>query len=73
MSLAMPTNEERLQWYLEAEQKILQQQFVKTAEDEELTLASLATVRKEIERLQRIIALQAQGGRRSMIRRNYLE
>ena len=73
MSLTIPTNQDRLQWYLEAEQKILQQQSVKTAEGEELTLASLATVRIEIERLQRIIALQAQGGRRSMIRRNYLE
>ena len=73
MSLTIPTNQDRLQWYLEAEQKILQQQSVKTTEGEELTLASLATVRKEIERLQRIIALQAQGGRRSMIRRNYLE
>ncbi|CAK1691833.1 conserved hypothetical protein [Vibrio crassostreae] len=73
MSSVITTNQERLQWYLEAEQKILQQQSVKTAEDEELTLACLATVRKEIERLQRIIALQAQGGRRSMIRRHYLE
>ena len=58
---------------LAAEQKILQQQTVRTAQGEELTLASLATVRREIERLQRLIASEAQGGRRSMIRRNYLE
>ncbi|EDP60846.1 hypothetical protein [Vibrio sp. AND4] len=73
MSLVIPTNQDRLQWYLQAEQKILQQQTVRTAQGEELTLASLATVRREIERLQRLIASQAQGGRRSMIRRNYLE
>lgn len=73
MSLVIPSNQDRLQWYIEAEKKILQQQSVKTAEGEELTLASLATVRKEIERLQRLIALQSLGGRRSMIRRNYLE
>ncbi len=73
MSLVLPSNQDRLMWYIEAEKKILLQQSVKTAEGEELTLASLATVRKEIERLQRLIALQSQGGRRSMIRRNYLE
>ena len=64
MSLVIPTNQARLQWYLQAEQKILQQQTVRTAQGEELTLASLATVRREIERLQRLIASEAQGGRR---------
>ncbi|MDK9756726.1 hypothetical protein KIV40_15250 [Vibrio sp. D173a] len=73
MSLVITTNQDRLQWYLAAEQKILQQQTVRTAQGEELTLASLATVRREIERLQRLIVSEAQGGRRSMIRRNYLE
>ncbi|MEL6113756.1 hypothetical protein P0Y67_00925 [Photobacterium sp. SP02] len=69
----MTTNRERLQWYLDAERKILNQQAVETAEGEKLTLASLATVRREIERLQGLIAREQQGGRRSMIRRNYLE
>ncbi|WED23068.1 hypothetical protein L3Q72_06655 [Vibrio sp. JC009] len=69
----LPTNRERLRWYLDAEQKILKQQEVTTAEGEKLTLASLSTVRKEIERLMRQIALEQKGGRRSMIRRNYLE
>ena len=73
MNVAIPSHQDRLQWYLDAEQKILQQQSVKTAEGEELTFASLSTVRREIERLQRIISLQAQGGRLAMIRRNYLE
>ncbi|MGR5061980.1 hypothetical protein C9I98_21565 [Photobacterium sanctipauli] len=67
------TNRQRLQWYLDAEQKILMQQSVETAEGEKLTFASLATVRREIERLQALIARESQGGRRSMIRRNYLE
>lgn len=67
------TNRQRLQWYLDAEQKILMQQSVETAEGEKLTFASLATVRREIERLQALIARASQGGRRSMIRRNYLE
>ncbi len=70
---ALPTNRERLVWYVEAEQKILKQQEVVTAEGERLTLASLSTVRAEIERLSTLIALEARGGRRSMIRRNYLE
>ena len=70
---ALPTNLERLAWYVAAEQKILRQQEVTTAEGEKLTLASLATVRAEIERLTRLIAQEALGGRRSMIRRNYLE
>lgn len=70
---AIPTNRERLVWYVEAEQKILKQQEVVTAEGERLTLASLSTVRAEIERLSTLIALEAKGGRRSMIRRNYLE
>lgn len=70
---ALPTNRERLVWYVEAEQKILKQQEVVTAEGERLTLASLSTVRAEIERLSTLIALEAKGGRRSMIRRNYLE
>ncbi len=70
---AIPTNRERLAWYIEAERKILNQQSVETAEGEKLTLASLATVRKEIERLSTLIALESNGGRRSMIRRNYLE
>ena len=69
----MTTNRQRLQWYLDAEQKILMQQSVETAEGEKLTFASLATVRREIERLQALIAREGQGGRRSMIRRNYLE
>ena len=67
------TNRQRLQWYLDAEQKILMQQSVETAEGEKLTFASLATVRREIERLQALIARVSRGGRRSMIRRNYLE
>ena len=66
-------NQKRLQWYLEAERKILLGQMVETAEGEKLTRASLATVRREIERLQRLISRQGTGGRRSMIRRNYLE
>lgn len=70
---ALPTNRERLAWYIEAEQKILKQQEVVTAEGERLTLPSLSTVRAEIERLSTLIALEAKGGRRSMIRRNYLE
>ncbi|UIP28882.1 hypothetical protein [Photobacterium sp. TLY01] len=69
----MTTNRERLQWYLDAERKILNQQAVETAEGEKMTLASLATVRREIERLQGLIAREQQGGRSSMIRRNYLE
>ncbi|WP_305845833.1 hypothetical protein [Photobacterium kishitanii] len=60
-------------WYLDAEKKILMQQAVETAEGEKLTFASLATVRREIERLQQLISRENQGGRRSMIRRNYLE
>lgn len=47
----MTTQRERLQWYLDAEKKILMQQAVETAEGEKLTFASLATVRREIERL----------------------
>ncbi|MBF4425280.1 hypothetical protein [Vibrio anguillarum] len=70
---ALPTNRERLAWYVAAEQKILMQQEVTTAEGEKLTLASLATVRAEIERLTRLVSQEALGGRRSMIRRNYLE
>ena len=73
MTLPIPTNRERLAWYIEAEKKILNQQSVKTAEGEELTLASLSTVRKEIERLQLLVGRERQGGRRSLIRRNYLE
>ena len=69
----MTTQRERLQWYLDAEKKILMQQAVETAEGEKLTFASLATVRREIERLQQLINRENQGGRRSMIRRNYLE
>lgn len=69
----MTTQRERLQWYLDAEKKILMQQAVETAEGEKLTFASLATVRREIERLQQSISRENQGGRRSMIRRNYLE
>ncbi|KJG11586.1 MULTISPECIES: hypothetical protein [Photobacterium] len=69
----MTTQRERLQWYLDAEKKILMQQAVETAEGEKLTFASLATVRREIERLQQVISRENQGGRRSMIRRNYLE
>lgn len=71
--IELPTNRERLAWYVAAEQKILMQQEVTTAEGEKLTLASLATVRAEIERLTRLIAQELLGGRRSMIRRNYLE
>ncbi|EOV0352487.1 hypothetical protein ACOIPL_001306 [Vibrio fluvialis] len=70
---ALPTNRERLTWYIEAEQKILKQQEVVTAEGERLTLASLSTVRAEIQRLSSLIALGVNGGRRRMIRRNYLE
>ncbi|EKO3395723.1 hypothetical protein KW437_21130 [Vibrio fluvialis] len=70
---ALPTNRERLTWYIEAEQKILMQQEVVTAEGERLTLASLSTVRAEIQRLSSLIALEVNGGRRRMIRRNYLE
>ncbi|EOX1828724.1 hypothetical protein ACPD1O_000779 [Vibrio cholerae] len=70
---ALPTNRERLTWYIEAEQKILMQQEVVTAEGERLTLASLSTVRTEIQRLSSLIALEVNGGRRRMIRRNYLE
>lgn len=69
----MTTQRERLQWYLDAEKKILMQQAIETAEGEKLTFASLATVRREIERLQQLISRKNQGGRRSMIRRNYLE
>lgn len=69
----MTDNEQRLQWYLEAERKILLQQSVTTAEGEQLTFASLSTVRKEIERLQRLIINAKAGGRRATIRRNYLE
>lgn len=69
----MITQRERLQWYLDAEKKILMQQVIETAEGEKLTFASLATVRREIERLQQLISRENQGGRRSMIRRNYLE
>ncbi|WP_279147009.1 hypothetical protein [Photobacterium carnosum] len=69
----MTTQRERLQWYLDAEKKILMQQAVETAEGEKLTFTSLATVRREIERLQQLISRENQGGRRSMIRRNYLE
>ncbi|MCD9516600.1 hypothetical protein [Photobacterium carnosum] len=69
----MITQRERLQWYLDAEKKILMQQAIETAEGEKLTFASLATVRREIERLQQLISRENQGGRRSMIRRNYLE
>ncbi|MGD8109374.1 hypothetical protein [Vibrio sp. TRT 17S01] len=65
----IPTNRERLAWYIEAERKILMQQEVTTAEGEKLTLASLATVRKEIERLQNLIANE----KRSVVRRVYLE
>ncbi|ELX7501907.1 hypothetical protein SKP08_001972 [Vibrio fluvialis] len=54
---ALPTNRERLTWYIEAEQKILKQQEVVTAEGERLTLASLSTVRAEIQRLSSLIAL----------------
>ncbi|ELG2962029.1 hypothetical protein ACTQ7F_002066 [Vibrio fluvialis] len=70
---ALPTNRERLTWYIEAEHKILKQQEVVTAEGERLTLASLSTVRAEIQRLSSLIALEVNGGRRRMIRRNYLE
>ncbi|MCG3824322.1 hypothetical protein [Photobacterium damselae] len=69
----MINHRERLQWYLDAERKILMQQAVETAEGEKLTFASLATVRKEIERLQALISRGQLGGRRSMIRRNRLE
>ncbi|PMJ90286.1 hypothetical protein [Vibrio sp. 10N.261.55.A7] len=73
MTAVLPTNLERLAWYIEAEKKILMQQEVTTAEGEKLTLASLATVRSEIERLTRLVSQEATGGRRNMIRRNYLE
>ncbi|BDR34299.1 TPA: hypothetical protein ACX6QF_000071 [Photobacterium damselae] len=69
----MINHRERLQWYLDAERKILMQQAVETAEGEKLTFASLATVRREIERLQALISRGQLGGRRSMIRRNRLE
>lgn len=69
----MINHRERLQWYLDAERKILMQQAVETAEGEKLTFASLATVRREIERLQALICRGQLGGRRSMIRRNRLE
>ncbi|ODA29864.1 hypothetical protein [Veronia pacifica] len=71
--MTLASDHERLQWYLNAEKKILMQQSVETAEGEKLTFASLATVRREIERLQALLASQRNGGRRSMIRRNYLE
>lgn len=67
--ITIPTNRERLAWYIDAERKILMQQEVTTAEGEKLTLASLSTVRKEIERLQRLIST----GSRSIIRRVRLE
>ena len=67
--MTIPTNHERLAWYIEAERKILMQQSVETAEGEKLTLASLATVRKEIERLQRLVS----NSHRSVIRRVQLE
>ena len=69
----MTANKERLKWYLEAERKILMQQSVETAEGEKLTLANLSTVKSEINRLQCVIAREGRGGRRSMIKRNYLE
>lgn len=71
--ISMTTNKERLQWYLDAERKILMQQSVETAEGEKLTFATLSTVRNEIERLQGLIAREGSGGRRSMIKRNVLE
>ncbi|MPX98269.1 hypothetical protein BZJ19_10070 [Salinivibrio proteolyticus] len=65
-------NKQRLQTYLDAEKAILEGgQTVQTGEGESLTLASLATVRKEIERLQRLVALEERP--RRIIRRNYLE
>lgn len=65
-------NKQRLQTYLDAERAILEGgQTVQTGEGESLTLASLATVRKEIERLQRLVALEERP--RRIIRRNYLE
>lgn len=73
MTFVLPTTRERLQWYLEAERKILNGQVVETADGERLTRASLATVRREIERLHNMLGRQQAGGRRSMIRRNYLE
>lgn len=65
----IPTNRDRLAWYIDAEKKILMQQSVETAEGEKLTLANLGTVRSEIQRLQQLITNE----RRSVVRRNYLE
>ena len=68
-----PTTQERLSWYYDAERKILKGQAVETADGEKLTRANLAHVRAEILRLEGQLNRSRQGGRRSMIRRNYLE
>lgn len=65
------SNKERLQFYLEAEKRILLSQSVETADGEKLTLANLASVQSEIKRLQNLIANESR--KRGVIRRNYLE
>ncbi|WP_417883579.1 hypothetical protein [Vibrio rumoiensis] len=65
------TNRERLAFYLKAEQRILLNQSVETADGEKLTLANLASVQSEIKRLQNLIANESR--KRGVIRRNYLE
>lgn len=65
------TNRERLQFYLDAEKRILLSQSVETADGEKLTLANLASVQSEIKRLQNLIANESR--KCGVIRRNYLE
>ncbi|MFA0690618.1 hypothetical protein [Vibrio splendidus] len=67
--MTIVTNQDRLNWYYEAEKKILKGQAVETADGEKLTRANLSHVQGEIRRLERM----ASRGKRSMIRRNYLE
>jgi flagella basal body P-ring formation protein FlgA len=71
--MLIPTAQERLSWYYTAERKILRGQEVETADGEKLTRANLGQVRAEIARLEGVVHRASQGGRRSMIRRNYLE
>lgn len=68
----MSSLQQRLDAYLAAERRILQNQSVETAEGEKLTLANLKTVQTEIRRLTAMLANQS-SGRRSIIRRNFLE
>lgn len=69
MSQTLPTTEDRLAAYLDAETRILRGQKVQFDEDE-LTLADLDVVRKEITRLHRQLAGEkraAAGGGRAHV------